>query len=156
MNRQVNQDVEHLRLLSIFYYVASGLCLFPMLYGVIYIVWGFFFGAIFMSADMPRRAGEPNPEVIGGVVGGVIFLVGLLISGIALTIGLLLLKAGRNLSKHQSYTFCFVVACICCVFMPLGTLLGVFTIITLTRESVKGLFNGTNYQQFGSRPHNWQ
>jgi len=36
--------------------------------------------------------------------------------------------------------FCFVVACIECLFMPFGTVLGAFTIIVLMRPSVKNLF----------------
>jgi hypothetical protein len=35
---------------------------------------------------------------------------------------------------------CFVVAAIECIFMPFGTVLGVFTIIVLSRPSVKALF----------------
>jgi hypothetical protein len=31
-------------------------------------------------------------------------------------------------------------ACIECLFLPFGTILGVFTIIVLSRESVKALF----------------
>jgi hypothetical protein len=31
-------------------------------------------------------------------------------------------------------------ACIECLFLPFGTILGVFTIIVLSRESVKELF----------------
>ena len=64
--------------------------------------------------------------------------------------------AGRNIARHRSYTYCFVVSCIICLFMPLGTILGVFSIIVLLRDSVKGIFNGQGYQQFGNRPPNWQ
>jgi hypothetical protein len=37
--------------------------------------------------------------------------------------------------------FVFVVACCECLFMPFGTILGVFTIILLSRESVKSAFD---------------
>jgi hypothetical protein len=32
------------------------------------------------------------------------------------------------------------VACVSCVFMPIGTILGVFTILVLSRPSVKSAF----------------
>jgi len=48
--------------------------------------------------------------------------------------------AGRKLSTHSSYTFCLVVAGLECLWMPLGTVLGVFTIIVLIRPSVKAIF----------------
>src|SRR6266496_1341209 len=51
-----------------------------------------------------------------------------------------ILIAGRSLAKHTRYWFAFVMACIECLFIPFGTILGVFTIIVLSRESVKTLF----------------
>jgi hypothetical protein len=154
MNQQVNQDVEHLKILSICFYILAGLCMFPVLFGLIYAVMGIFFSAAMMSSDMPHRAGEPPPELFGGifVAFGAIFII------IFLTLGFLILKAGRNLAKKQGYTFAFVIACIICLWMPLGTVLGVFTIIVLMRDSVKALFNGQGYSQFNNAPppQNWQ
>ena len=34
-----------------------------------------------------------------------------------------------------------VIAGVCCMFMPLGTILGVFTLVTLNKDSVKELFD---------------
>jgi len=151
MNQQVNQDTEHLKILSICHYVLAGLCLIPFLYGLFYMIMGIFFGAIIASAPNQPKNGPP-PALFSGIF----VVIGLIISGISLAFGLLLFKAGRNLSKHVSYTFCLVIACIACLFMPFGTILGIFTIIVLMRDSVKALFNGQNYQQFGNTPPNWQ
>ncbi len=51
-----------------------------------------------------------------------------------------MLLAGRKLARRRSWTFCLVVASIECLFMPYGTVLGVFTIIVLLRPTVKELF----------------
>ena len=153
MNNQINQanqDKEHLKILSICHYVLAGLCIFPLLYGLFYMVMGIFFGAMIASSPQPENG--PPPALFGGIF----VFIGLIISVIALTFGLLLYKAGRNLSGARSYTFCFVIACIACVFMPFGTILGIFTIIVLMRESVKAMFNGQNPAQFGNTPPNWQ
>jgi hypothetical protein len=48
--------------------------------------------------------------------------------------------AGRFLKERRNHTFCFVMSCINCMSMPLGTILGVFGIIVLSRDSVKQLF----------------
>jgi hypothetical protein len=53
----------------------------------------------------------------------------------------LVLVAGSFIARRTHYTFCFVAACVECLFMPFGTVLGVFTILVLNRQSVKGLFN---------------
>ena len=59
---------------------------------------------------------------------------------VGLAFALLLAFAGRSLQKRRRYTYCFVIACIACLFMPVGTVLGVFTIVVLSRTSVKTLF----------------
>ena len=48
---------------------------------------------------------------------------------------------GYSLSMRKNYVFCFVIACLTCLKMPLGTILGVFTILVLNRPTVKEMFN---------------
>jgi hypothetical protein len=52
-----------------------------------------------------------------------------------------ILIAGRCLSRRKSYSFALVMACIECLFVPFGTILGIFTIVVLSRKSVKALFS---------------
>ena len=54
---------------------------------------------------------------------------------------LLLLVAGQRLRQQRSRTVCLVVAAVSCWFLPLGTMLGVYTIIVLCRPSVRSLFS---------------
>jgi len=132
----MNQDKEHLRLLAIFHRVVAGLAalfsFFPLLYTTI--------GAIFIFAarhGTPKPGEEPPPEFIGwilAIVGSLLFLLGI-------AIAICILIAGRSLAKRTRYWFALVVACIECLFIPFGTILGVFTIIVLSRESVKALFS---------------
>jgi hypothetical protein len=42
--------------------------------------------------------------------------------------------------------FAFVVSCVECLFFPFGTILGVFPIIVLSRESAKALFSAETAQ----------
>src|SRR5439155_27325565 len=132
----MNQDREHLRLLATFHYIVGGLAalfsFFPLLYTTI--------GAIFIFA---ARHGTPKPgedlplEFLGWI------FVGLgsfsLLLGIAMAICILI--AGRCFSRFKCYSFTLVIACVECLFIPFGTILGVFTIIVLSRESVKALFS---------------
>ncbi|HRH46468.1 MAG TPA: hypothetical protein PKY82_32795 [Pyrinomonadaceae bacterium] len=145
----MNKDLDQLRLLSIFHYVLAGLCIFPLLYGVFYMVIGIFAGAMIASAPNNKDGGPPAV-----LFGGIFVFIGLFIVIVSLTIGFLIFKSGRNLSKQTGYTFCFVIACISCVFMPFGTILGIFTIIVLSRDTVKALFNGQNVSNYN--PQSWQ
>ena len=58
-----------------------------------------------------------------------------------MVLALFLTFAGRSLSHRKHYWFAFIVSCIECLFVPFGTILGVFTIIVLSRQSVKTLFS---------------
>jgi hypothetical protein len=156
MSRQVNQDVEHLRILSIFYYVFAGFWVIPFLYGIFYTVIGLVFGGIFMSIDAPVKPGEPKPEVVGGLIGGMFALIGLGISALSAAVAFVLYKTGRNLAGHNAYTFCVVIAVITCFMFPFGTALGVFSLVVLTRDSVKGLFQGADAGGYGFTPPNWR
>ncbi len=131
----MNHDEEHLQLLSVFHYVVAGLAalfsLFPLLYSAMggFLIWA-------AQHPSPKQTGEPPPEFLGWIfvaLGGFFVLLGL---GMAICI----LLAGRALAKRVRYRFAFVIACIECLFMPFGTVLGVFTLIILCRESVKKLF----------------
>jgi hypothetical protein len=68
------------------------------------------------------------------VFGGVLALMGWIFA-------FLVFLAGRKLAAHRSRTFCIVIAALCCMMVPLGTLLGVFTLVVLSRQSVQALFD---------------
>src|SRR5205823_7537140 len=79
----------------------------------------------------PKPGEELPPEFLGWifiVMGSLLFLL-----GIAMAICILI--AGRCLSRRKCYSFALVIACIECLFIPFGTVLGVFTIVVLSRES---------------------
>jgi hypothetical protein len=60
-----------------------------------------------------------------------------------------ILIAGRSLALRKRYSFALVIACIECLFIPFGTILGVFTIVALSRESIRALFSKTTAQAPG-------
>ncbi|PYJ61967.1 MAG: hypothetical protein DMF42_02940 [Verrucomicrobia bacterium] len=134
----MNHDKEHLRLLAIFHYVVAGLAalfsFFPLLYTTV--------GAIFIFA---ARHGTPKPgeELPPEFLGWIFVVLGLLLFLLGVAMAICILIAGRCLSRRKHYTFALVMACIECLFIPFGTILGVFTIIALSRESVKELFAAT-------------
>jgi hypothetical protein len=127
-----NQDADQLRLLSIFHYVCGGMMALFACFPIIHLV----MGLVFMF--IPQKSGDgPPPALIGAffvVIALIIILLGWAIAG-------LVAWAGRCLSRRIHYTFCLVMAAIECMFMPVGTVLGVFTIIVLIRPSVKLLFD---------------
>jgi hypothetical protein len=130
----MNHDNEHLRLLTIFHYVVAGLAALFSLFPLLYSAMG---GFMLYAAHHPGPNNQGTPPAILGwifiVLGALFFLAGL-------AMAICILVAGRSLARQRRYWFAFVVACIECLFIPFGTILGVFTIIVLSRESVKTLF----------------
>jgi hypothetical protein len=131
----VNQDEEHLRLLSILYYIWGGLVACGSCFGALYAIIG---GGVMTAAA--TQGGHDGPPAFVGVM---FFLVGAFIVLVVGTIAVLSILTGRNLARKQNHTFCFVIACLSCLSVPLGTALGVFTIVVLMRPSVKQLFGQT-------------
>ena len=132
----MNRDTEHLRLLAIFHYVAAGLAAFFSFFPLLYATIGGIF--VFVSRHgTPKPGEELPPEFVGWIFVGLGLVLFLL--GIAMAICIFI--AGRCLSRRKAYSFALVVACIECLFVPFGTILGVFTIVALSRESVRALFS---------------
>jgi len=128
-------DVEHLNLLSIFHFVLAGVTALFACFPVIHLV----FGALMFSGALPMN--DPNGAVIGRIVGGFFMFGAILVIVLLLGLAIVVAVAGTFLRKRKHYTFCLVVAALACLFMPFGTVLGVFTIIVLVRPSVKEAFD---------------
>ncbi len=131
----MDQDTEHLRLLSIFHYVVSGITALFACFPCIHLAIGI---ALVSGAMNPRPGHEAPPAFVGW------FLIAMAAMFILIgwSMALMALLAGRFLARRTHYTYCLVVAAMECLFMPFGTVLGVFTIIVLNRSSVRSLFPG--------------
>jgi ribose/xylose/arabinose/galactoside ABC-type transport system permease subunit len=129
---QRQRDEQHLSLLAIFHYVYGGLTLFGGCFGVIYFIIA---AVIFASPELVE-----DEEVPTAMLGGIMLLVGSCIVLLAFGVGALVIYSGMSLSRKQNYVFCMVIAALMCLNIPLGTILGIFTLVVLSRGSVKALF----------------
>lgn len=130
----MNQDLEHLKLLSIFHYIVGGLAALFAFFPVIHLILGILF--IVGPNRIPGFQGPPPPPFVGwifAIFGGSIMLLGW-------AFAVCLIMAGRFIAKQKHHIFCLVMASLNCLFMPFGTVLGVFTIVVLMRPPVKAMF----------------
>ena len=134
----MNTDLEHLKLLSIFHFVVAGMA---FLFACIPII-HFFVGLALVSGWFPDTGGDPNARFFGTIV--MIVAGGIVLAGWSFATAIAM--AGRSLALRRHYTFCLVMAGVSCLFVPFGTVLGVFTIIVLVRPSVSALFGVENRQ----------
>ena len=127
----MNQDLEHLRLLSIFHYVLAAITALVACFPIIHLIVG-------ISLFFPygnSAGGPPQFFALMFIIVPAIFILG----GWAFAVCLFL--AGRYLASRTHRLFCLIIAGISCAFTPFGTALGIFTIIVLMRPSVKDQFD---------------
>lgn len=127
----MTQDEQHLDLLAIFYFVMGGLTALFAFFPMFHLAMGM----------ITLAAGLAENEPIGVVFGGIFIVVASLIILSGLALAVLMISTGFRLKQRRSYTFCMVIAAIICLNIPLGTILGVFTIVVLVKEPVKELFS---------------
>jgi hypothetical protein len=129
----MDADEEHLRLLAVFHYVLGGIRLFYACLPLLYVL----IGAIMIGAPLLSRDPDAAPIAVVGVffvaMGAVVALLGLAFGGATIF-------AGMCLAQRRHYTFCLVMAALNCIAVPIGTVLGVLTIVVLVRPGVQGLF----------------
>jgi hypothetical protein len=132
-----NQDEEHLRLLSLFHRIL----------GCIWAVFAFcpgiyvFMGIMMLTVSYPASKGGPPLPRVADPVGWVFIAIGGGLMLLLWAVAICIFVVAAKIERRTHYGFCFAIACIECLFQPLGTALGVFTLVVLTRQSVKALFD---------------
>lgn len=122
-------DALYLKLLSRFHYVAS------VLQGITLAHPLLFMAIPLLLANSPPKEGSPPAAVFWllGAFGGLFFLW-------MLAVCICTWRGGRYLRQRPHRVFCLVVAAVNCMAFPQGTILGVCTILVLSRPSVQRLF----------------
>ena len=134
VNTRAVVDAEHIRLLSIFHFVSAGLAFMGVFFSSLYFV---LFHAIFANPELWAKSqqGPPPAEIIAifrWFIG--FFVVWFLVSAVGNLLSGLFLRARR----HR--IFSMVVASLNCLHIPIGTALGIFTLVVLARESVRRMY----------------
>jgi hypothetical protein len=128
----VSQEDDHLQMLAVFHNVVAGLALLVALFPTVHLVVGLCMVSGYFT--------DPKEEFPFALVGWILIFFASLWIVVWLAFSSALVAAGRCLRRRRRYQFCLVMAGLACAFMPFGTALGVFTIITLSKESVKAQF----------------
>ena len=94
------------------------------------------FGLFFMNS-LAAIEEDPALEFNPGIIFIIIGVIGILFT---IAFGIVTLLAAKYIRETRNYNFIFVVAILNCLTGVLGILLGVFTIIELSKPEVKKLF----------------
>ena len=135
----MEKDLAHLKLLGISHYIWGALSLIGAIcIGAYFVV----IGIVLMSN--PQSLNSSDDSGTAGMVGGIMIGAGIVLFLIVVVYGILALMAGGKYRKHQGgYWFCFILAIVTLVIGGIpGIALGIFSLIVLSRDSVKAVFRG--------------
>lgn len=132
-------------MLVVFHYVVAGLSFLGFAFLFMHFL---FMRFIFARPDIWKNAGHgPPPELFELLKWAYFF------AGICLTIAIALnFLSATFLRQRRNRIFSIVVAAIDCIQIPFGTLLGIFTIMVLSRESVRAVYEAETPPAPPARP----
>jgi hypothetical protein len=137
------RDEEHLKILSIVYYVTGAInilwALFPLLYA-------------FMGTALLFIPAGGDEEVLKFIGSGMI-LISVTVSLFAFLFAAMKLYAGYCLARRKKRIFCIVAAALTTIGIPVGTTIGILTIIVLVRPSVVALFDNKQDRSVQASPN---
>jgi hypothetical protein len=125
------EDEKNLDLLGTLHYVMGALTALFACIPIVHLV----IGIAMLTGNLNGE--EVAPRAIGMafvILASIIILAGWLFA-------VLIIIAGSRLKQRRSYNYCLIIAFLECLIMPLGTVLGIFTILNLNKDTVKELFN---------------
>jgi len=121
---------DDVHLLSIFHWVLAGLATLFSALPLLYVA----LGVAMLQGRFPGR--NAPPEFFGWMM----IAIGTAFMVMGLGYAALVAYAGRCVARTRHWTFVIVIAALSCAFFPFGTVLGVFTIVVLSKPEVKSLF----------------
>lgn len=127
-------DADQLNLLSIFHFIGAGFAILGILGLIVHFT---IMHAVFTNPTLWQDQKQmPPPPLFFDAIIWLYFVMGLwFVISAALNV-----ISGVFLEVRKYRTFSFVVAGINCLHVPFGTILGIFTIVVLARDSVRELY----------------
>ena len=128
-----SEDIKHLDLLGLFHYILAGITAFFSCLPFIHVLIGL---AMISGKFFEGPNGSGPPPFFGWIfviIGSVFILLGWCLA-------VFMFVTGKKLKRRSDRMFCMVVAGVECIFMPFGTILGVLTLIALSKDTIKEIF----------------
>ena len=130
--RQRIIDGEHIKLLSVFHFVVAGLALVGVGFLLVHYL---LMRTVFANPDLFK--GQPNAPQLPKDFFKMFIWFYIFMGAVFLSACILNLLSGFFLRQRRHRTFSMVVGGLNCLQIPFGTVLGIFTIIVLSRPSVR-------------------
>ena len=133
---QLRRDREHVKLLAIFHFVFAGLAFVGIAFLFVHY---FMMHTMFSNPEMWKSQPQAMPPkaFLDAFIWFYLFMGVLLLTGLVLNV-----LSGMFLLQKRNRLFSLIIGGLNCLQIPFGTALGVFTILVLSRDSVRQLYAG--------------
>jgi outer membrane lipoprotein-sorting protein len=136
IENQQRRDREHVKLLAIFHFVFAGLAVVGIGFLCVHY---FIMHTVFSNPDMwkTQQQAMPPKAFLDAFIWFYLFMGVLLLTGLVIN-----MLSGFFLLQKRNRVFSLIIGGLNCLQIPFGTALGVFTILVLSRDSVRQLYAG--------------
>ncbi len=134
LTEQQKKDSDNINLLSIFQFIFAGLTLVSLAF--LYLHYLFMHEFLMKSEVWKQMNMNITQQQLFAIVIGFYWVAGVLM----FICSLLNVLSGIFMRQRKARVFSLVVAALNCLHIPLGTLLGIFTLVILSRYSVAELY----------------
>jgi hypothetical protein len=132
----MNDDVRYLNLIAAFHIIAGLVAGIFSCLPLINLSMG-----LSMLSDIPKMIVQDIALSPFALLPIMFTLLPILIMVIGWMFAVAMLLNGYYIKNRLWHTYCLVIGGVETIFMPFGTILGVFTIIVLTKPNIKKLFD---------------
>ena len=127
---------KHLDVIGILFMVMAGFSLLMVLFIPVH----FMMMQSVMNMDFPRPHEGPDPRKMFKEMQSAFIVLYVLVGVLSLAFGGFLLATGINIRRKRHFTLCVVGSALICISFPLGTALGIWSLLTLYDKHTRPLF----------------
>lgn len=132
-------EEKYLTVLSVTHYVLGALVALLGCFPLIHLA----VGIGLVAGDFPAPThGEAPPEGMLDMMGGFFIVIAASVIVMFWSLAAVMIATGRSLQTRRRHTFCLVVSFVESMFAPIGTALGVLTLVLLLQPTVRARFEG--------------
>lgn len=130
------QIEKQLKVIGILFLVLAGFCLLMLIFIPIH----YMMMQSFVNIDFPGHKEGPDPRKIFQEMQSSMVFMYVFMGGLLVLTGGFMLATGINLLRRRHWTLCVIGSALICPSFPLGTALGIWSLLTLFDKKTKPLF----------------
>lgn len=140
MSEQTDKFEKQLKVAGVLFMALAGLCLVVLLFLPLHYT----MMKSMMQMDFPRHQDAPDPRRMFKSMQTPIYLMYGFLGFFSLLFGGMSLATGINLYRKTHRTVCIIGSAAVCIWFPIGTALGVWTLLILFDKASRPLFEKPN------------